>query len=60
MPACHEVVYELKCVISDCKQQLKKPDLTERMKKNLREVVQKIELSIELLEAAKRERESPG
>lgn len=59
MPACHEVVYELKCVIVDCHQQLRRPDLTEQMKKNLREVVQKIELSIGLLQAAERDRESP-
>jgi hypothetical protein len=52
-------VYELKCVIAACHQQLRRPDLTEQMKKNLREVVQKIELSIELLQAAERDRESP-
>lgn len=59
MHACHEVVYELNCVVAACHQQLRRSDLTEQMTKNLREVIQKIELSIELLQASERDRESP-
>lgn len=59
VPACYEVVYELKCVIAACHQRLKRPDVTDELTKNLREVIQKIERSIELLHATDRDREWP-
>jgi hypothetical protein len=59
VPECHEVVYELKCVIAACHQQLGAPAVTEQMIRDLREAIQKIELSIELLQAVERNCEPP-
>ena len=58
MPDCHQAVSELNWVVAECYREMGKPGVTQQFSKDLREVILKIELSIELLQSAEHDGKS--